>query len=273
MRTLKLTLAYDGTDFVGWQRQAAGVSVQGLLEEVLSRIEGAPVVVHGAGRTDSGVHAVAQVASVTLRATLDPPTLRRALNASLPVALRVLAVEEAVDGFHARYSATGKTYHYRILHGPVASSFAHRYTWHIPFALDWEAMRDAARLVVGTHDFAAFQSTGSDVQSSVRTISTSRFEIQPIGHESAPALAPVEPLHDATLLRYVVSADGFLRHMVRAIVGTLVEVGAGRMQAGAVSRLLASGRRDLAGPTAPPRGLCLAGVDYGATGGTVATQR
>jgi tRNA pseudouridine38-40 synthase len=274
VRTLTLLLAYDGTDFVGWQRQASGVSIQGLLEDALARLEGASVTVSAAGRTDAGVHATGQVASVQVASSRDTVILRAALNATLPRSLRVLRVDEAPDGFHARFSARGKVYHYRLLHGPVASPFSHRYAWHVPSALDHRAMQAAAQALVGTHDFAAFQSTGSDVQTSVRTITISRLDASAAGSEGgAPALAPAAALPGATLLTYVVAGSGFLRHMVRAIVGTLVDVGAGRRNPGDVGHLLAAGRRDLAGPTAPALGLCLAGVVYDEDASGVATQR
>ena len=148
-RTLKLTLAYDGTAYRGWQRQAGGVSIQGLLEEALSRIEGAPVTVHGAGRTDAGVHALGQVASATLATALDTRTLRRALNATLPADVRVVAVDEAPDGFHARFSAIGKTYEYWIFEGEVQPPFARAWSWHRPYRLDVAAMDGAARALAG----------------------------------------------------------------------------------------------------------------------------
>src|SRR4051794_24117138 len=154
MRTLKLTLAYDGTRFVGWQRQAAGESIQGLLEDALARFEGGPVTVHGAGRTDAGVHALGQVASVRVACRHDTATLTRALNAQLPEEVRVLAVEEADPEFHARFSARSKAYRYVIRNAAIATPFERAYVWHLPERLDVAAMREAAAMVVGTHDFA-----------------------------------------------------------------------------------------------------------------------
>src|SRR5258705_7415760 len=156
MRVLKLTLAYDGTRFVGWQRQAAGESIQGLLEEALARFEGAPVTVHGAGRTDAGVHARGQVASVEVTTPHDALSIQRGLNASLPPDVRVMTVEEAPAGFHARFGARSKTYRYVLNNSPVASPFDRAFAWHVPEPLDMGAMREAARALVGTHDFAAF---------------------------------------------------------------------------------------------------------------------
>ena len=244
MRTLKLTVAYDGTRFVGWQRQAEGESIQGVLEDVLARFEGAPVTVHGAGRTDAGVHARGQVASVQLTCGHEAATLLRALNAQLPEDVRVLAVEDAPPAFHARFSARSKSYRYQLGPGAVASPFDRAYVWTLPERLDVAAMQQAAAGLVGTHDFAAFQSVGTHVPDSVRTITASRVAA------------------DGDLLVYDVTADGFLRHMVRAIVGTLVEVGRGWRPADSMPALLEGGRRHDAGATAPPHGLFLVRVDY-----------
>ena len=245
MRTLKLTLAYDGTRFVGWQRQAEGESIQGVLEDALARFEGAPVTVHGAGRTDAGVHALGQVASVRVTCTHDVATLTRALNAQLPGDVRVLSVEEAVPDFHARFSAKAKTYRYVIRNAPMATPFERAYVWHLPEPLNVESMQRAAALLIGTHDFAAFQSVGTETPGSVRTIVRSGV-LQP------------EP----SLLAYQVTGEGFLRYMVRALTGTLVEIGRGWREPDSIQSLLANGRRAEAGPTAPPHGLFLVSVDY-----------
>lgn len=257
-RTALLTLAYDGTGLVGWQRQAAGTSVQGLLEEAVLPIEGERVAVTGAGRTDAGVHATGQRASLVLRHPMPLDVLRKALNARLPAQVRVLAAEWRPAGFSARFDARGKTYRYVIDTGEVADPFGARWAWHVPNALDADAMQEAIASLEGTHDFAAFQSTGSDVETSVRTVFTAvcRRTGSPADRAGLPALAGPGPLV------VEVSGNGFLRHMVRAIVGTLVEVGRGQRAVGEMAALLGSRDRALAGPTAPAHGLCLVDVWY-----------
>jgi tRNA pseudouridine38-40 synthase len=247
MRVLKLTLEYDGTQYVGWQRQAAGTSIQGLIEDALEPFEGRAVTVHGAGRTDAGVHALGQVASVVVNASHDPATFQRALNAVLPEDVRILRVEEAVPDFHARFSATGKTYEYRIVNAPFVSAFVRRYVWHVPQPIDLDAMRRAATALVGTHDFSAFQTAGSVVSSTVRTIEAIDWR---------PGSGPADPL----VMR--VTGDGFLRHMVRSIIGTLIEVGLSRWPVERVGDVLAGRNRAAAGDTAPPAGLFLIDVRY-----------
>jgi tRNA pseudouridine38-40 synthase len=246
MRNVKIVVQYDGTGYVGWQRQATGESIQEHLESVLERIEGSPVRVHGAGRTDAGVHALAQVASVHLASTLDEATLARALNANLPPAIRVTGVTVEADGFHARFSATSKTYEYRIWNGEVVPPFIRLYAWHIGPPLAVDRMQRAADDLVGEHDFAAFRGANSVVHATVRTITMARWR-------------PAGP--DAPLL-FEISADGFLRHMVRSLVGTLVEIGRGWRDVSHVRRLLETGDRDGAGRTAPACGLFLVRVDY-----------
>jgi tRNA pseudouridine38-40 synthase len=243
-RTLKLTLTYDGTRFVGWQRQAEGESIQGLLEDALARLEGGSVDAHGAGRTDAGVHALAQVASVRVTFAHDASTVMRALNALLPPDIRVTHVEDAPPDFHARFAARCKCYRYQIANVLVASPFTRAYAWHVPEPLDRAAMRTAAAMLIGTHDFAAFQSTGADVQTTIRTVTRS------------------ELIEAADLLVYEIEGDGFLRHMVRAVVGTLVDIGRGRRPAEQVRALLEGGTRAQAGATAPAHGLTLARVEY-----------
>ena len=250
-RTLKLTLQYDGTDYVGWQRQAEGVSIQGLLEDALRPIEGAPVTVHGAGRTDAGVHALGQVASVTLTATLDPATLARALNAVLPPDVRVRNAEQAAADFHARFSAKGKRYRYRILSTGAGSPFEARYSWHIPQPLNFDDMAAAGALLEGHHDFAAFAAAGTAVKTTQRTITKVTLNL---------GFAPWKA--QGALLTIDLEGEGFLRHMVRNITGTLVNIGHGRWPPTAIREILDSRDRARAGPTAPPQGLFLVRVSY-----------
>ena len=248
-RILKLTLQYDGTDYVGWQRQPEGTSIQGLLEDALQPIEGAAVTVHGAGRTDAGVHALGQVASVRVSSRLDPLTIGRALNAALPPDVRVVRVEDAADDFHARFNATGKLYQYRIVNGAVASPFSRRYAWHVIPPLDTDAIRAASAALIGTHDFSAFQGSGTDVATSERTIRRLEWLT---GDDSSGSRS----------LSMEVEGDGFLRHMVRAIAGTLVEIGLGRWPPSEMAAILSSRQRARAGTTAPPHGLFLVAVLY-----------
>ena len=247
MRNLKLTLQYEGTNYVGWQRQDIGMSIQALLEDALAPIEGRRVTVHGAGRTDAGVHAIAQVATCSLASSIDPATLARALYAELPRDVRVLSAQEVGPEFHARFSATGKLYEYRIVNAPIVSPFIQRYVWHVAPALEIAAMRDASNALVGAHDFAAFQGSGSVVASTERIVRSISWEDG--GGYDLPLVMRIE-------------GDGFLRHMVRNIVGTLVEIGIGRWPAPRAAEILASLDRTQAGPTAPAQGLFLIRVEY-----------
>lgn len=244
LSTLKLTVAYDGTRFCGWQRQDNGPTIQAALEDAFLPLLGVTPVVHGAGRTDAGVHALGQVASVETDTPHPVAAIQRALNIRLDPDIRVLAVDAMPRGFHARFDAIGKTYRYRLATPAVVSPFAHRYVWHVPQRLDAAAMQAAAHQLLGRHDFSAFQSTGSEVADPIRTLS--RIDVRRQDDE----------------LLVDVHGDGFLRHMVRAIVGTLVDVGAGRRAPASLPALLASRDRGQAGDTAPARGLTLVSVDY-----------
>jgi tRNA pseudouridine38-40 synthase len=241
----KLTVSYDGTPFVGWQRQASGTSIQGLLEEALAALDNESVAVAGAGRTDAGVHALAQVATVSLHRAIDAATVVRATNARLPDTVRVVDAVEVPPAFHARFHATAKTYRYRIWNQDVLSPFERAYVWHVPGpTLDVDAMSAAAAHLEGRHDFAAFQTSGAETQTTERVVFSSRLAGEP------------------PLITYEIRGNGFLRHMVRGIVGSLVEVGRGRYAAAWMGEVLASGARALAGPTAPAAGLFLVGVEY-----------
>ena len=245
MPQFKLTLSYDGTAFVGWQRQAAGASVQGLLEDALAVLEGAPVAVAGAGRTDAGVHALGQIASVRLSRVLEPLTLVQAANFRLPPTIRVLDATIVPDAFHARFDARSKTYRYRIWNARVLSPFERAFVWHVPEpVLDVDAMSAAAAVLEGRHDFAAFQGAGPERRTTERVVFHSRA------------------CRDGDLVTYEVRGDGFLRHMVRSIVGSLVDVGRGRYPAEWMQEVIASRTRGRAGRTAPAAGLCLVRVEY-----------
>jgi tRNA pseudouridine38-40 synthase len=255
MRTLKLVIQYDGTTYVGWQRQPNGVSIQALVENALAAIEGGRVVVDAASRTDAGVHALGQVASVRLAHPIDRLSLRRALNATLPPDVRVADVQEESPEFHARYAAREKTYRYRILAGEVPSPFERRYVWHVTTPLDVDRMALAIRDLVGRHDFSAFAAAGGAAQSPVRTITSASVAWEPTGQR--PFGSGPSPV-----LAIEVAGDGFLRHMVRTIAGTLVEIGRGRLEPSAIASALSSGDRQAAGPTAPASGLVLVRVVY-----------
>ena len=251
MTTFKFTLAYDGTNFVGWQRQASGRSVQGLVEEALSRIEGSPVAVVGAGRTDAGVHALGQVANATVAHEIDAVDLQRALNANLPPDLRVVRIDPARPGFNARHAARSKTYRYHIICDEFISPFDWRFAWHIRSPLDVAIMRRAAEHFIGNRDFSAFQSGGNDVINTVRHIMLSQLTAAPVSETGLELI-------------YTVTGNGFLRHMVRTIVGTLVEIGGGRLKPAHIEEIVASRDRQQAGPTAPAHGLFLVDVAYDA---------
>jgi tRNA pseudouridine38-40 synthase len=201
----KLTLAYDGTGFVGWQRQASGRSIQGTIEDALRELDGRPVAVAGAGRTDAGVHALGQVASFSLERSMAPDALVRALNARLPEQVRALSAAAVADDFHARFGARAKRYRYRIWNADLLDPFERQYAWHVVGRLDVDRMEAAARYLEGRHDFAAFQAAGGATRTTEREVHASRITTE-VG---------------SALITYEVSGNGFLRHMVRTIVGTL----------------------------------------------------
>jgi tRNA pseudouridine38-40 synthase len=245
MRSLKLTLAYDGTNYVGWQRQVNGVSVQQLVEEALAPFAGgAPPTVVGAGRTDAGVHALGQVATVNLETDVPALGIQRAINVRLPADIRAIGAVDAPPGFHARYHAKAKTYRYRVATTAVLSPFDRWFVWHAPEPRDAALMRSAAAALIGRHDFASFQARGASIRDTVRTIH--RLDLAVQGGE----------------LVFDVEADGFLRHMVRAIVGTLADVGAGLRSPDSMPAVIAARDRQAAGQTAPAAGLTLMAVRY-----------
>lgn len=246
----KLLLQYDGTDFHGWQIQGDLRTVQGELTSALSLIEGRSVNVHGSGRTDAGVHAEGQVASVEIAREISTAKLRAAINGNIGRDVRVLTAETAADDFHARYSALEKTYVYRIVNGPVISPFWWRYAHHDARQLDLERMRHGAELFCGKHDWTAFSAAQQDVEDRVRTVT--RVEIAERPDERSRG----------SLIEIRVSAEGFLRYMVRAMAGTLMALGRGELDTDAIGEALESGIRPTAAVTAPPCGLTLLSVRY-----------
>ncbi len=249
MRTLKLTLAYDGTAYAGWQSQSNQRTLQDTFEAALAQVTGEAVRVVASGRTDAGVHALGQVVSFSTASALAPDAVQKALNAVLPEDMAVLAVAEAPKGFHAIHDAVRKRYRYVVHDGPVREVFRRRFAWHVRRRLDAEAMHRAAQALAGTHDFRSFESAWPQRNSSVRTI----FEIGVVRGVGGTE-------EDFVVLE--VEADGFLYNMVRAIVGTLVEVGRGVRSETWPCEVLAALDRSAAGMTAPPEGLCLVRVDY-----------
>ena len=246
----KLLLQYDGTDFHGWQSQEGFRTVQGELERALSLLEGRSVNVYGSGRTDAGVHAEGQVASVSLERELTPQKLRAAINGNIAKDVRVLEAEVVSPEFHARYSALGKTYVYRVVNAPVMSPFWLRYAHHEARPLDLPQIQSAAELFLGRHDWTAFSAAQSDVEDRVRTIT---------------CLDVSERLDERSrskLIEIKVSAEGFLRYMVRSIAGALMSTGRGELDAAAIAQAIETGVRPISAATAPAHGLTLLSVKY-----------
>lgn len=247
MRRIKIVLAYDGTDFHGWQKQPGLATIQSEVERVVGEIEGAPVDVHGSGRTDAGVHALGQVAAFDLNNPIPPYNLRKALNRLLPRDIRVLSVEEAATDFHPRYHAASKVYEYRIWRGEICPPFERRYLYHFPYPLDVARMQSLASVLCGEHDFSAFAAADDrDLEggSKVRTIFSSEVTLE------------------GDRLHYRVCGSGFLKHMVRHIVGFLLEAGKGNADEAELRSLVENPGERKSGPAAPSRGLFLVEVDY-----------
>ena len=251
-RNIKLVIAYDGTDFHGWQRQAVGATIQGTLEEALATMTSADVSLQGAGRTDAGVHALAMVANFITGTNIPCAGFLKGLNSMLPPAIRILKAEEAAADFHARRSALAKTYSYNVFCGPVQLPSERLYATQVYVRLDTEAMAAGLEYLLGEHDFSSFEAAGSrdllleNGRGAVRTILEAQLKI-------------ADP---QDRLRFIFKGDGFLRHMVRNIVGTLLEVGKGRFAAAEIKNILAARDRGAAGPTAPAHGLFLMKVHY-----------
>ncbi len=251
MRYFKLTIAYDGTDFHGWQIQAEKPTIQGEIVNVLRRLTREHVYLHGAGRTDAGVHALGQVGSFRTQSALSAEEFQRALNALLPQAIRIVGAEEVGPDFDARWSARGKIYRYRIYRGRVVPPMIWRYVLHYPFPLDEEAMRDAAARFAGTHDFASFAaSTGSEEDDKERSTEREIYSTE-----------LVRTADDEELV-FTVRGRSFLRYMVRKMVGTLLDVGRGRLKPDDIDRLFELRDRSKSGPTVPPQGLVMVEVQH-----------
>jgi tRNA pseudouridine38-40 synthase len=246
LRNLKLILSYDGAEFSGWQVQPGRTTVQGTLASAIGRLSGENVLPQGSGRTDAGVHALAQVASFETGSTIPSDNWLKALNDILPASIRVIDVAEAASDFHARKSACAKSYRYRMFRGAICPPFLARYVWHYPYSLNEDAMIAAADLVVGEHDFTSFAAVDLERAglSNVRTIFSSEWMCE--GDE----------------LIYCVRGNGFLHHMVRNLIGTFLRVGKGTLGVEDVRRILAAKDRSAAGATAPASGLYLVGVEY-----------
>ncbi|MGD0521435.1 MAG: tRNA pseudouridine synthase A [Terracidiphilus sp.] len=277
LQTWKLTLAYDGTDFRGWQVQPGEATIQGELQAALRQITGESPLPQGSGRTDAGVHALAQVASFALQAPIPPGNLLRALNRTLPASIRILETRTVRSTFHARHSAVAKTYEYRVFRGEICPPFLARYVHACPWPMDLEALQKSAQFFQGEHDFLSFAATDPDLASRNGDASTELN--QKIKAPPAPGFQ-IEPPTPATirtifssaweqqkteagdLLVYRVRGNGFLHHMVRNLVGTMLDVGRGHLQLAEIPAILAARSRSAAGPTAPARGLFLHSVEY-----------
>ncbi|MDR1086456.1 MAG: tRNA pseudouridine(38-40) synthase TruA [Deltaproteobacteria bacterium] len=244
-RNFKLLIAYEGTNFLGWQRQMEGPTVQGLLEDALARVCDHQVTLHGSGRTDAGVHAAGQVANFLTASARTPRQLVLGVNSQLPPEIAVLKAEETHSDFHARFDCQGKYYSYDYNVSPVRNPLLCRQSWFIGSRLDWDSVAASFEYLLGEHDFAAFQSHGSPVKSTVRTLT--KLELTQIGPE---------------LVRLSVFGTGFLRHMVRTIAGTLYQVGLGHLKSSDLTLILEGKDRRKAGVMAPAQGLCLRKVFY-----------
>ncbi len=251
MRNIKITLAYDGADFHGWQQQPGVPTIQGALNDATSKITQEKIFVQGASRTDAGVHALAQVGHFKTQSSLSALEFQRALNALLPPAVRVVGAEEMGPDFHARWQAQGKTYRYRIFRGRVLPPFDYRRALHYPWPLDEAAMAEAARKFEGEHDFSSFAaSSGSEDDDRDRQMVREIYSSEIVRETDREEIA------------YVVRGRSFLRYMVRKIVGTLIEVGKGRLAPDDIHRLFELRDRSQSGPTVPPEGLYLVSLEF-----------
>ncbi|HUZ97313.1 MAG TPA: tRNA pseudouridine(38-40) synthase TruA [Edaphobacter sp.] len=259
MPNWKAILSYDGTPYHGWQIQPSLPTVQRTLAQAIHQITGETVLPQGSGRTDAGVHALAQVASFSLQSTIPPANFHRALNHALPPSIRVLSIDHAPPSFHARHSAIGKTYEYRIHPtGSICSPMLAPYVWPCPIPLDFEQLQQAAASILGTHDFTSFAAADPDLTTRTTEPSTDL-------PQHTTAIRTIRNSHwrqQEGIFIYRVAGTGFLHHMVRNLVGTFAEAGTGRISAHAIPEILAARNRSAAGPTAPAAGLFLVEVEY-----------
>lgn len=265
VRNLKLILSYDGAEYAGWQVQPDKATVQGTLASAIGRLTGENVLPQGSGRTDAGVHALAQVATFATNSTIPIANWLKALNDILPASLRVLEASEAEPDFHARKSARAKTYRYRIYRGAICPPFLARYVWHYPYPLEEAAMATAAALVVGEHDFTSFAAVDPE---RVERMSAAEQEDSQPQRQGAPhntrTIFFSAWAREGMEFVYAIRGNGFLHHMVRNLVGTFLLVGKGTLTPEDVGRILAARNRSAAGPTAPATGLYLVNVEYAA---------
>lgn len=245
MRTIKLLIEYDGTNYLGWQVQPKGSTIQGVLEEKLRILTGEPVRLFGSGRTDSGAHAFGQVAHFRTRSHMDVQIMQRALNSLLPPDILIHKMEEVDEDFHARKHSKSKVYEYRILNRNLRPIFDREYVWYIPQKLKFIEMKKATQSLLGEHDFSAFRSVGSPTRTAVRKVIRAEWKKDRKG-----------------FIRFEIEANGFLKQMVRSIVGTLVEIGKGKLNSAEFAKIMESEDRRRAGPTAPAKGLFLKEVKY-----------
>lgn len=255
MKNIKLLIEYDGTNYHGWQRQKNHATLQKIIEDRLLRITGEDAALIGASRTDAGVHAVGQVASFKTNSNLEPMTLQRALNATLPEDIRILYARETAAAFHPRYDALGKSYFYIMANTNFSSAFLYRYAWRVPYTLDLDEMKKAGGLLLGKHDFSAFRGAGCGAKSTARNITS-------LSIEKSSSIDFMTATINGNFIKITVEADAFLRHMVRNIIGTLVEVGRGEMTLNSISEAIKLKDRKKTGPTAPAHGLFLEKVNY-----------
>jgi tRNA pseudouridine38-40 synthase len=263
-RTWKLTLAYDGTDFHGWQVQPGERTIQGELQDALGRVTGESPLPQGSGRTDAGVHALAQVASFALNAPIPAENLLRALNRTLPPSIRICEAKTVPDSFHARHSAVAKTYEYRVLlqrsgHQYTCSPFVYRYVYACSWPLDFATLQDSAEYFLGQHEFASFAASDPDLSSRSSTPETNALSTVRRIYSSRWEERSTEVGH---LLVYRIRGNGFLHHMVRNLVGTMLDVGRGYLRVDQIPAIMDARTRSAAGPTAPARGLFLHSVEY-----------